>query len=183
MNENNLLDHIDGWEKGQIPNQNQQAFNYQIIDFNNGLNQSNNDKKLTFKIEVNYQEIKRTTSLITINYQLENDVKPPQIPSDQLLNPSGGKIGNTNLQASAYSNLITNLNLLTEETYLPNITNELLEQKLQENPDLKNVNLMIANGSNTQTGTLNLTLTNPVKNQVVPIEIKGFKINQANFQE
>lgn len=183
LNENNLLDHIDGWEKGQIPNQNQQGFNYQIIDFNNGLNQLNNDKKLTFKIEVNYQEIKRTTSLITIIYQLENDVQPPQIPSDQLLNPNGGKIGTTNLQASAYSNLITSLNLLTEETYLPNITNQLLEQKLQENPDLKNVNLMIANGSNTQTGTLNLTLTNPVKNQVILIEITGFKINEANSQE
>ena len=183
LNENNLLENIDGWEKGEIPNQNHQVFNYQIIDFNNGLNQLNNDKKLTFKIEVAYQEIKKTTSLITINYQLENDLQPPQIPSDQLLNPSGGKIGNTNLNASAYSNLITSLNLLTEDTYLPNITNELLEQKLQENPDLKNISLMIANGSNTQTGTLNLTLTNLAKNQVISIEITGFKINQANSQE
>lgn len=186
LNANNILENLDNWTEGTITGQPDGKFTYTIKEFNNGLNNKEiSEKTLSFKINVQYQDIQKETSLIMIKYQIEtNPVKPPapEIPADQLLNPKGGTISNTNLKTSAYNNLITSLNLLSDATYLPDLNNQKLADVIKQKPELKDVSLKVAEGSNTLQGILKLKLVSPTIKETI-IEISGFKIYQQTTNQ
>ena len=179
LNANNILENLDNWTEGTITGQPDAKFTYTIKEFNHGLDKKDqSEKTLSFKINVQYQDIQKETSLIMIKYQIEsNPVKPPvpEIPADQLLNPEGGTISNTNLKTSAYNNLITSLNLLTETTYLPDLNDQKLADAIKQKPELKNISLKVAEGSNTLQGILKLKLVSPTIKETI-IEISGFTV-------
>ena len=179
LNANNILENLDNWTEGTITGQSDAKFTYTIKEFNHGLDKKDqSEKTLSFKINVQYQDIQKETSLIMIKYQIEsNPVKPPvpEIPADQLLNPEGGTISNTNLKTSAYNNLITSLNLLTETTYLPDLNDQKLADAIKQKPELKNISLKVAEGSNTLQGILKLKLLSPTIKETI-IEISGFTV-------
>ena len=179
LNANNILENLDNWTEGTITDQPDAKFTYTIKEFNHGLDKKDLiEKTLSFKIAVKYQDIQKQTSLIMIKYQIEsNPVKPPvpEIPADQLLNPEGGTISNTNLKTSAYNNLITSLNLLTETTYLPDLNDQKLADAIKQKPELKDVSLKVAEGSNTLQGILKLKLLSPTIQETI-IEISGFTV-------
>ena len=106
----------------------------------------------------------------------------PEIPADQLLNPEGGTISNTNLKTSAYNNLITSLNLLSDTTYLPDLNDQKLADVIKQKPELKDVSLKVAEGSNTLQGILKLKLVSPKIKETI-IEISGFTIYQQTTDQ
>ena len=182
LSQDNILSNLDNWTEGIIPDQPDAKFTYIVKEFTNGLtNKDLSEKTLSFKIAVKYQDVQKETSLIEIKYQIEtNPIKPPapEIPSDQLLNPDGGTISNTNLKTSSYNNLITALNLLSDTTYLPELDDQKLAQTIKDRPELKDVSLTISEGSNTLDGILKLKLVSPTIKETI-IEISGFKIYSA----
>ena len=107
---------------------------------------------------------------------------------DLNLNPAGKIIDHGNLEVSAYGELIEGLNLFTKTTYLPEISDQLLNEKLQQNPIYSHLKLKILANSNTAQGQLFLNLTSLQKADFsVQIEIKGFEIftnpnNQIHLQ-
>ena len=179
LNANNILENLDNWTEGTISDQPDAKFSYTIKEFNHGLDKKDlSEKTLSFRINVQFQDVQKETSLIMIKYQIEsNPVKPPvpEIPADQLLNPEGGTISNTNLKTSAYNNLITSLNLLSDTTYLPDLNDQKLADAIKQKPELKDVSLKIAEGSNTLQGILKLKLLSPTIKETI-IEISGFTI-------
>ena len=171
LNEDNILDYIEGWEVGNL-DQTNEKFNYQIQEFDNGLKSQLDAKNkiLSFKINVSYQEKSQVTNLIKIKYQLVDQV--PDFSPDQLLNPDGGKLLNTtNLVTSGYKNLLDTLGIFKDNTYLPKITNDLLKSKLSENEKLKKFVLTINEESNTLNGKLVLNLTEKNNNQKINAKI------------
>lgn len=104
------------------------------------------------------------------------------------LNPAGKIINHGNLEVSAYGELIESLNLFTKTTYLPEISDQLLNEKLQQNPIYSHLKLKILANSNTAQGQLFLNLTSLQKTDFsAQIEIKGFEIftnpnNQIHLQ-
>ena len=186
LNADNILNNLNNWTEGIIANQTNAKFTYIIKEFTNGLNSKDlSEKTLSFKIAVKYQDVQKETSLIEIKYQIEtNPTKPPtpEIPSDQLLNPDGGTISNTNLKTSSYNNLITALDLLSNTTYLPELNDQKLTQAINEKPELKDVSLTIAQGSNTLNGILKLKLVSPTIKETI-IEISGFQIYQQTTNQ
>ena len=104
------------------------------------------------------------------------------------LNPAGKIIDHGNLEVSAYGELIESLNLFTKTTYLPEISDQLLNEKLQQNPIYSHLKLKILTNSNTAQGQLFLNLTSLQKADFsAQIEIKGFEIftnpnNQIHLQ-
>ena len=179
LNANNILDNLDNWTDGKIANQPQEKFTYLVEKFDNGLNQNDKEKTLSFFINVSYLNVSQKTSKISIQYQLETDTPPiiPDLPVDQLLDPQGGQISNTNLNASAYKNLISSLNLLTDQTYLPNLNDGVLLEALKQKPEFKDLSLTIEDDSETLSGTLNLQLKSQSKKQIIKptiIKITGF---------
>ena len=104
------------------------------------------------------------------------------------LNPAGKIIDHGNLEVSAYGELIESLNLFTKTTYLPEISDQLLNEKLQQNPIYSHLKLKILANSNTAQGQLFLNLTSLQKADFsAQIEIKGFEIftnpnNQIHLQ-
>ena len=104
------------------------------------------------------------------------------------LNPAGKIIDHGNLEVSAYGELIEGLNLFTKTTYLPEISDQLLNEKLQQNPIYSHLKLKILANSNTAQGQLFLNLTSLQKADFsAQIEIKGFEIftnpnNQIHLQ-
>ena len=186
LNANNILENLDNWTEGTITDQPDAKFTYTIKEFNHGLDKKDlSEQTLSFKINVQYQDIQKETSLIMIKYQIEsNPVKPPvpEIPADQLLNPEGGTISNTNLKTSAYNNLITSLNLLTETTYLPDLNDQKLADAIKQKPQLKAISLKVVEGSNTLQGILKLKLVSPTIKETI-IEISGFQIYSATNNE
>ena len=179
LNANNILENLDNWTEGTITDQPDAKFTYTIKEFNHGLDKKDlSEKTLSFKINVQYQDIQKETSLIMIKYQIEsNPVKPPvpEIPADQLLNPEGGTISNTNLKTSAYNNLITSLNLLSDTTYLPDLNDQKLADAIKQKPELKAISLKVAEESNTLQGILKLKLVSPTIKETI-IEISGFTV-------
>lgn len=182
LSPDNILSNLDNWTEGIIPDQPDAKFTYKVKEFTNGLTNKDLSKKtLSFKIAVKYQDVQKETSLIEIKYQIQsNPTKPPapEIPGDQLLNPAGGTISNTNLKTSSYNNLITALNLLSDTTYLPELNDQKLTQTIKDRPELKDVSLTISEGSNTLNGILKLKLVIPTIKETI-IEISGFKIYSA----
>ena len=179
LNANNILDNLNNWTDGKIANQPQEKFTYLVEKFDNGLNQNDKEKTLSFFINVSYLNVSQKTSKISIQYQLETDTPPiiPDLPVDQLLDPQGGRISNTNLNASAYKNLISSLNLLTDQTYLPNLNDGVLLEALKQKPEFKDLSLTIEDDSETLSGTLNLQLKSQSKKQIIKptiIKITGF---------
>ena len=180
LNPDNILANLNNWEEGKIANLPEEKFSYLVEQFDNGLKQTNDQKTLSFLIKVSYKNVSQTTSKIEIKYQLETEKPPvvPDLPVDQLFDPQGGQISNTNLEASAYKNLITSLNLLNEQTYLPSLSDKVLMEALKQKPELKDLSLTIKDDSQTLNGTLNLELkSNNQKVIIKPttIEISGFK--------
>ena len=171
LTDKNLLNYIDGWKPQSSD------FKYEVIDLDKGLNGANEEKKLKFKINVKYEKEVAITDWISIEYQLKDSAENPIIPSDQLLDPSGGKIANNNLKTSAYNNLITSLNLLNDQTYLGEINNDLLAKTLAKNEHLKNIQLTIDNASNTLEAKLVLNLRGNFNKQDLnqQIIIEGFQ--------
>ena len=105
--------------------------------------------------------------------------KPPtgtdQPPID--LNPAGQTIANGKLKVSAYGELIADLKLFQADTYLPEISDQLLNQTLEQNSKYTNWKLKILLNSSTATGQLFLELTNSkIANFSAQIEISGFEI-------
>ena len=186
LSPDNILSNLDNWTEGIIPDQPDAKFTYKVKEFTNGLNNKDlSEKTLSFKIAVKYQDVQKETSFIEIKYQIEtNPIKPPapEIPSDQLLNPAGGIISNTNLKTSSYNNLITTLNLLSDTTYLPDLDDQKLAQAIKDQPELKAISLTIVEGSNTLKGILKLKLVSPTIKETI-IEISGFQIYSATSNE
>ena len=179
LNAGNILDNLNNWTNGEIANQPQEKFTYLIDEFNNGLNQNSKQKTLSFFINVSYLNVSQKTSKISIQYQLETDEAPiiPDLPVEQLFDPQGGQISNTNLNVSAYKNLISSLNLLTDQTYLPNLNDGVLLEALKQKPEFKDLSLTIEDDSETLSGTLNLQLKSQSKKQIIKptiIKITGF---------
>lgn len=179
LNAGNILDNLNNWTNGEIANHPQEKFAYLINEFNNGLNQNSKEKTLSFFINVSYLNVSQKTSKISIQYQLETDVPPiiPDLPVDQLFDPQGGQITNTNLNASAYKNLISSLNLLNDQTHLPSINDQILLEALKQKPEFKDLSLTIEDDSETLSGTLNLQLKSQSKKQIIKptiIKITGF---------
>ena len=179
LNAGNILDNLNNWTNGEIANQPQEKFTYLIDEFNNGLNQNSKQKTLSFFINVSYLNVSQKTSKISIQYQLETDEAPiiPDLPVEQLFDPQGGQISNTNLNVSAYKNLISSLNLLTDQTYLPNLNDGVLLEALKQKPEFKDLSLTIEDDSETLSGTLNLQLKSQSKKQIIEptiIKITGF---------
>ena len=183
LNQTNILENIENWKPGLIENHPDDKFIYDVLAFNNGLNQTGDQQHyLSFQIKVTYQTDSQITNLIKINYQLQEDnpSKPdqPDLPLDQLLDPAGGTLINTNLKTNKYLHLLEQLNLFKNDTYLPNINNDLLENALNQNQKLKNLKLTIDNQSNTLEGKLVLNLTGHFQNQIElneQIIITGFQ--------
>ena len=179
LNAGNILDNLNNWTNGEIANQPQEKFTYLVETFNNGLNQNSKEKTLSFFINVSYLNVSQKTSKISIQYQLQTDKPPvvPDLPTDQLFDPEGGQITNTNLNASAYKNLISSLNLLNDQTYLPSINDKILLEALKQKPEFKDLSLTIEDDSETLSGTLNLQLKSRSKKQIIKptiIKITGF---------
>ena len=107
---------------------------------------------------------------------------------DLNLNPAGKIIDHGSLEVSTYGELIESLNLFTKTTYLPEISDQLLNEKLQQNPIYSHLKLKILANSNTAQGQLFLNLTSLQKADFsAQIEIKGFEIftnpnNQIHLQ-
>lgn len=180
LNPDNLLANLNNWEEGKIANFPEEKFSYLVEQFDNGLKQTNDQKTLSFLIKVSYKNVSQTTSKIEIQYQLETEKPPvvPDLPVDQLFDPQGGQITNTNLEASAYKNLISSLNLLNEKTYLPSLNDQVLMEALKQKPEFKDLSLTIKDDSQTLNGTLNLELkSNNQKVTIKPttIQISGFQ--------
>ena len=185
LNPDNLLANLNNWEEGKIANLPEEKFSYLVEQFDNGLKQTNDQKTLSFLIKVSYKNVAQTTSKIEIKYQLETEKPPvvPDLPVDQLFDPQGGQISNTNLEASAYKNLITSLNLLNEQTYLPSLSYQVLMEALKQKPEFKDLSLTIKDDSQTLNGILNLELkSNNQKVIIKPttIQISGFKTYDLN---
>ena len=120
-------------------------------------------------------------SCATTNANESTPEKPtPDNPmlADQLLNPAGGTISNSQIKTSAYNNLFNSLNLFNDQVYLPNLTDAILNQKLHEKAELSNLNLTIQPNSNTAQGELFLSLKGNYENQV----IDEAKIVLSDFQ-
>ena len=180
LNADNILNNLNNWEEGKIANFPEEKFSYLVEQFDNGLKQTNDQKTLSFLIKVSYKNVSQTTSKIEIKYQLETEKPPvvPDLPVDQLFDPQGGQITNTNLEASAYKNLISSLNLLNEKTYLPSLSDQNFIDALGQKPEFKDLSLTIQDDSQTLNGTLNLELkSNNQKVTIKPttIQISGFQ--------
>ena len=92
------------------------------------------------------------------------------------LNPAGQTIANGKLKVSAYGELIADLNLFQANTYLPEISDQLLNQTLEQNSKYTNWKLKILPNSSTAIGQLFLELTNSkIANFSARIEISGFE--------
>ena len=92
------------------------------------------------------------------------------------LNPAGQTIANGKLKVSAYGELIADLKLFQADTYLPEISDQLLNQTLEQNSKYTNWKLKILPNSSTATGQLFLELTNSKNaNFSAQIEISGFE--------
>ena len=92
------------------------------------------------------------------------------------LNPAGQTIADGKLKVSAYGELIADLNLFQADTYLPEISDQLLNQTLEQNSKYTNWKLRILPNSSTATGQLFLELTNfKIANFSAQIEISGFE--------
>lgn len=197
LNQTNILENIENWKPGLVENHPDHKFIYDVLAFNNGLNQTSDQQHyLSFQIKVTYQTDSQTTNLIKINYQLQEDnpSKPdqPDLPLDQLLDPAGGTLTNTNLKTNKYLHFLEQLNLFENDTYLPNINNDLLKNALNQNQKLKDLKLTIDNQSNTLEGKLVLNLVGHFQNQIElkeQIIITGFQtynltnVNQLQYYD
>ena len=197
LNQTNILENIENWKPGLVENHPDHKFIYDVLAFNNGLNKTGDQQHyLSFQIKVTYQTDSQTTNLIKINYQLQEDnpSKPdqPDLPLDQLLDPAGGTLTNTNLKTNKYLHFLEQLNLFENDTYLPNINNDLLKNALNQNQKLKDLKLTIDNQSNTLEGKLVLNLIGHFQNQIElneQIIITGFQtynltnVNQLQYYD